>query len=295
MIDISVILPVYNAEKYLSESIASVLNQSYTNIELIIINDGSTDNSQIIIDEYKNDPRVRVVSRENKGLIYTLNEGISMSRGKYIARMDADDICIIDRFDKQISYMEENNLDICGGSYLEIDRFGKIVRLRVTPSNPTIINLALVSSVPFAHPSVIMRKSFIEDHNLHYGCENFKHAEDLALWHKFSSLNARFGNVNDVILKYRILSSSLSRVNKKNLIKDTRLINRKHYILCKKSEAKLPDSVNEKNDARILSEFIWHGFFYEFDISLINKLPLRRFTGEVIFAFLRQFKIFLGG
>ncbi|WP_187268335.1 glycosyltransferase family 2 protein [Aeromonas hydrophila] len=299
MIDVSVVLPVYNAELYLSEAIESVLAQSYRNIELIIVNDGSTDNSFNIIENFKNqDNRVRVISRENKGLIYSLNEGIAASKGRYIARMDADDICFLDRLEKQVKYMDSNRLDICGGHYLEINEAGTVQRIRFVPINSDIINLSLVSRVPFAHPSVVFRKSFIDENNLCYGCDKFKHAEDLALWFAFAACGAKFGNVNDVILKYRVLDSSLSRRNRSNLIKDTRIINRLHYINCNKNNielAGLRSMLNNKDDARILSEFIWHGFFFDFKASLLTKLPFRRFNSEVFMAFLRQLKIFIGG
>ena len=104
---VSVILPVYNAQKYLEEAIESIINQTYTNFEFIIIDDGSGDNSLNIINKYqKQDSRILVITRENKGLVYTLNEGINQAKGKYIARMDADDISLSNRFEKQIELLE---------------------------------------------------------------------------------------------------------------------------------------------------------------------------------------------
>ncbi|HIP11775.1 MAG TPA: glycosyltransferase family 2 protein, partial [Arcobacter sp.] len=100
---VSVLLSVYNGEKYLDEAIESILNQTYQDFEFIIINDGSTDKSLEIIEKYKKeDNRIVVISRENKGLIYSLNEGISQAKGKYIARMDADDISLATRFEEQV-------------------------------------------------------------------------------------------------------------------------------------------------------------------------------------------------
>ncbi|WLD19238.1 glycosyltransferase family 2 protein [Aeromonas veronii] len=295
MIDVSVVLPVYNAELYLSEAIESVLAQSYRNIELIIINDGSTDNSLNIIEKFKmQDERVRVISRENKGLIYSLNEGISVSKGRYIARMDADDICFLDRLEKQVQFMDSNNLDICGGHYLEVDQSAVPKKLKLVPINPLIITLSLVSRVPFAHPTVIFRRDFIEHHNLKYGCESFQHAEDLALWFKFMSSNAKAGNLNDVVLKYRVLSTSLSRTNKENLIKDTTIINRLHYNniasspwLLSEAKSKVLSSV----DARILSEYIWFSIFNSFKVNYVMHLPLS-YPKEVLLAFLRQARNF---
>jgi glycosyltransferase involved in cell wall biosynthesis len=107
---ISVIMPVYNAELYLYEAIESILQQSFGNFELLLINDGSTDSSLQIIQQIK-DNRIRILNNDyNMGLIYSLNWGIAEARGKYIARMDADDICLPDRFKKQFEYMELKRL-----------------------------------------------------------------------------------------------------------------------------------------------------------------------------------------
>ena len=106
---ISVIMSVYNDEKYLAKSIESILNQTYSDFEFIIINDGSTDKSMEIIDRYKNeDKRVVVVNQENMGLTKSLNKAIKLSKGKYIARMDSDDISVSNRLEKQIEFLKHN-------------------------------------------------------------------------------------------------------------------------------------------------------------------------------------------
>lgn len=118
---ISVILPVYNGEKYLKEAIESILNQTYTNFEFIIIDDGSKDSSLEIIKEYeKEDERIVAVSRENKGLIATLNEGIEKAKGKYIARMDQDDISLPNRFEEQLKIMENDKEIVVCGSWINV-------------------------------------------------------------------------------------------------------------------------------------------------------------------------------
>lgn len=91
---VSVVLPVFNAEKYISEAVASILAQSFTNFELIVINDGSTDNTLNILKSYQVDSRVILISRENRGLVESLNEGIDLASGEWVARMDADDIAL---------------------------------------------------------------------------------------------------------------------------------------------------------------------------------------------------------
>ena len=220
---ISVILPVYNAEFYLKEAVESILNQTYTNFELIILNDGSSDNSLQIIEELmKYDSRIVLVNRENKGLVYTLNEGIKLAKGKYIARMDADDISLPNRFEKQIRLMENKNLDICGSHFLLIDKQNNIQGLNLTPINHNMCVLSLASKVPFAHPSVMIRKEFLLKNNLLYGQSEYKIAEDFDLWMRMYEKDAKFGNVNDILFRYRIVNNSLSKINNKGIIKDTK-------------------------------------------------------------------------
>jgi glycosyltransferase involved in cell wall biosynthesis len=215
---ISVILPVYNGGKYLNDAIESILSQTYENFEFIIINDGSKDNSLDIIKEYeKKDSRIIIISRENKGLIATLNEGIQMAKGKYIARMDQDDISLPARFKNQIEFMKKKDLDICGGNYIIIDENNKILINCEVPQNSDEILLTLASNVPFAHPSVIIKKEFLIKNDLIYGLNGYRNAEDLDLWINMYLKGAKFGNINEKTIKYRILSHSMSRANHKKI------------------------------------------------------------------------------
>ena len=233
---ISVVMPVYNGGVYLKEAIESILNQTYKNFEFIIIDDGSTDNSLSIIKEYAfNDNRIIVVDRENRGLITTLNEGIDLAKGKYIARMDADDISLPTRFEKQFKYMEQNNLDICGGDFIIIDEKGKEIKHSVVPKSFKEIVLTLGFNVPFAHPSVFIKKSFLIKHKIKYGGSGKKFAEDLDMWLTMFNHGAIFGNVNDKILLYRIVPTSLSRINSKMINKEIEIqfnnfVNKQHNV-----------------------------------------------------------------
>lgn len=228
---ISVVMPVYNAEKCLDEAIESILTQTYTNFEFIIINDGSTDHSLEIIEKYKSeDERIILVSRENKGLVASLNEGIDKAKGKYIARMDADDISLPQRLEKQIELMEKENLDICGGDYLSIDEEGSLVSLNMTPKGQEMCTLSLVSKVPFAHPTVMIKKDFLDKHKLRYGQSQYKKAEDLDLWNRMHEKGAKFSNVNDIIFKYRIIANSLSKVNDQSIRKETKKMLNNFYL-----------------------------------------------------------------
>ena len=211
---ISVIMPVYNAEKYLDEAIQSILDQTYKDFEFIIINDGSTDKSLEIIEKYKNqDHRIVLINRENKGLVESLNEGIEKAKGKYIARMDADDISLPTRFEKQIELMENENLDICGSHFFIVDEHSRYLSARVVSCRIDFNYMILSRSVPFAHGSVMMRKDFLIEHELVYGKTIYNKAEDYALWVEFANNFAKISNVDEFLFKYRHLDNSLSKQN----------------------------------------------------------------------------------
>lgn len=213
---ISVIMPVYNAGKYLEEAIQSILNQTYKDFEFIIINDGSTDESLKVIEKYKNlDDRIVLINRENRGLIASLNEGIEKAHGEYIARMDADDISLNTRFEKQIKLMEYKQLDICGCHYARLNEYGKYIDTIYTPLDDNSLVLYLILAVPFAHGSAMIRKDFINKYKIQYGLNNIKYAEDKAFWIDMFRKNAKFGNVNEILFEYRELSGSISKIKAK--------------------------------------------------------------------------------
>jgi len=210
---LSVILPVFNGEKYLNEAIDSILSQSYKAYEFIIINDGSTDNSLSIIESYSSvDSRIRVISRENKGLVYTLNEGIFLATGSYIARMDADDVSMPLRFEKQVALLD-SGIDICGCHYEEIDEHGNNLRSRIMPLTDKEIFLCLGRTVPFAHGSVMFRKDKFIELGMKYGDTKYSKAEDYALWCDMFTRSFRFSNVDLFLFKYRNLDGTLTSSN----------------------------------------------------------------------------------
>lgn len=208
---ISVILPVYNGEPYIEASIRSILNQTYQNFELIIINDGSTDNSDKIIKGFLKSNKILYRSRENKGLAQTLNDCIGLCSGDYIARMDQDDISLPRRLEHQLRFIQNNNIDICGSNYQVIDEIGNVTQnVNSYKNNVEIILSAMM--VPFIHPSVMCRNIFKEK-NIFYDSNNKIEAEDYDLWINMFKKNIRFGNINETLIKYRILKTSMSRIN----------------------------------------------------------------------------------
>jgi len=228
---VSVVLSVYNAEVYLDEAIQSILNQTYTNFEFIIINDGSTDNSLKIIKKYRNtDDRIILISRENKGLTESLNEGILKSKGKYIARMDADDISMPKRFEAQVEFLELNiDVGICG-TWVEV--FGQNLKTNIwkLSTHNSRLKTELVFSSCFAHPSVMIRKDVLINNKLSYD-KKYPNAEDFQLWTELADLT-NFANINKVLLKYRVLETSITRIADKNNEEREKIIYKilNHYL-----------------------------------------------------------------
>ncbi|ATD02062.1 hypothetical protein PTE01_35130 [Pseudoalteromonas tetraodonis GFC] len=210
---ISIILPVYNAEKFLDKAIKSILIQTHKQFELICIDDGSTDQSLNILKKYATlDDRVIVISRENKGLIYTLNQAIDMSKYNYIARMDADDVCLSTRLEAQLKLMRKERLAIVGSSYTYIDIAGNIIGSRSLPSSNSVISWLMDLGSPLCHPSVMFDKTLLGK-ELYYNAD-FKHCEDYELWFRCRSIGVKFGNLKEKLFNYRVLDTSVSRQNR---------------------------------------------------------------------------------
>jgi glycosyltransferase involved in cell wall biosynthesis len=254
---VSIVLPVYNAEKYLDEAIRSMLEQTYDYFELIIIDDGSTDDSLKIINTYRErDPRIVLISRENRGLVASLNEGIAKAKGTYIARMDADDVSLPDRLGAQLEHMQREALDICGCHYLLMDEQGSINGLNLTPVHPEMCFVSLASKVPFAHPSVMIRKAFLDANDLLYGQSKYQIAEDYDLWIRMHEKGARFGNVNAILFQYRVLEGSLSKANRVKLADDTRQMIHAFFMAnrgeLKRILERLPDNMNAEEQSLVV-------------------------------------------
>lgn len=209
---VSVILPAYNAEKYIGEAIESILNQTYKNFELIIIEDCSTDKTADIVAKYaKQDSRIKAIyKRQNNGVIgfiKNLNEGIDLSKGEFIARMDADDISLPDRFQQQVNYLHVfKDVLLVGSGAIGINEEGNEVG-RVIPV-PDASKLLPFKDV-IMHPTVMLRNDFEERYRLLF-------CEDYDLWLQFLKNGKQLHNLPQPLIKYRILKTSLTN---KSIIK----------------------------------------------------------------------------
>jgi len=209
---ITVLLPVYNAEKYLTEAIESILQQTFSDFELLVVEGGSKDNSLKIIRGY-DDPRIRVIfqDKDKLGLSAALNQGLENAKGKYIARMDCDDICFPTRFQKQVEFMD-NNPDIAiSGTWIKIIGI-KPEKIVEYPTTHDEIRALLFFLPPLAHPTVIMRRAIVNEKKLRYN-PDFIIGEDFDLWSR-SSFKVKMGNLPEVLLYYRAHSENLSLVHR---------------------------------------------------------------------------------
>jgi len=179
---VSVLLPVYNGAAYLSAAVDSVLNQTYQNLELIIINDGSTDQSASIVEQFR-DSRIRFSNQTNRGLAATLNRAIDLSRGKYLARQDQDDLSFPTRFAKQVDFLESHQK--CGmvGTWAEIwevDQRSR--RAHKHPTDDLILKFELLFDNPFVHSSVMIRKEALDIVGTYCTDKSRQPPEDYELW-----------------------------------------------------------------------------------------------------------------
>ncbi|NNC50945.1 MAG: glycosyltransferase [Flaviramulus sp.] len=195
---ITVLMPVYNCELYVSEAIESILNQTFDDFEFLIIDDASTDKTVSIIKSFE-DPRIHLIEKPiNVGYTDSLNLGLKIANGKYIARMDGDDISLPERFAKQIAFLETHPEVVLCGAWLNIIDSNRIVKL---PENHTSIKLALLKGNCIVHPTIMMRKQTLDEFSIRYELSK-EPAEDYALWVKLLRLG-RLHNLQEVLLYYR--------------------------------------------------------------------------------------------
>ncbi len=195
---ISVIMPVFNGENYLDESIKSILNQTYKNFELLIINDGSTDKSANIIKKYRDKRIILIDNENNNGNYHVRNQAMKLANGKYIAVMDCDDVALSARLEKQVKYLESNNkVGICG-SFALVYGTQSMVRL---PIGYEHIKTTFLSDNCLIHPTLMMRSSMVEKYNLEYD-ESYYFAADYDLLIRAASFFPVI-NIPEVLLMYR--------------------------------------------------------------------------------------------
>ena len=209
MPEISVVMGVYNAASFLAEAIESILSQTYNDFEFIIVNDRSTDESEKIIRSFT-DSRIQLINLdENKGLSFALNRGIEKASGRYIARMDADDVSLPHRFDKQMNYFASHpETDVLGSAVYEIDESGNMLGVKKVPQSDERIKKLLIKSNPFFHSVIMMKRSALEESG--YYDESIRQTvEDWDLWFRMSR-RCKMANLDEPLLKRRFHKENMS-------------------------------------------------------------------------------------
>ncbi len=216
---VSIIMSNYNTpEEYLRIAIESILNQTYTSFEFIIIDDCSTDNSLEVIRSYNDDRIVILQNDENLGLTKSLNRGLEIARGEYVARMDADDVCFPDRLEKQVRYMEEHPDIIVCGSGMELigdweGKFSNKCICRTIPDRETFrIYLLFGNHINIPNNVAMFRHKKLTENNIKYN-EKYIYAQDFRMWVECSQYG-ECQNLSDVLVQYRIHNNAVSVAKK---------------------------------------------------------------------------------
>ena len=204
---VTVLMSVHNGEAYLSEAVESILSQTYQNFEFLIVNDASTDRSASILVEYQ-DARIRIIRNEhNLGLTRSLNKGLAQVKGKYVARMDADDVSYPLRLERQVTFMEQHpEVGLCG-------TWGKLLGLkdkynRTFPTNNNELQVSLLCYNPFIHPSVVLRSDVLRALDKPYD-QRFRYAQDYELWTRVAE-RSEITNLPETLVGYRVHEGQIS-------------------------------------------------------------------------------------
>lgn len=203
-------MPVYNGEKYLAQAVESILAQTESDFEFVIVDDGSTDTSVDILKKFKEkDTRVKLFLREHRGLISSLNYGVSVATSLYIARMDSDDIALPARLEKQYEFMQNNDVSLCGTWAEGINSSnGKIRDMHYPPEKHHDIKMYMIRHNPFIHSSVMFTKDIFDSAG---GYKSFfKRVEDYELWTRMIK-RGKVGNIQEALLQYRFHDSQVTK------------------------------------------------------------------------------------
>lgn len=262
---VSVIMPVFNGEEHLNEAVASVLDQTFEDFEFIIINDGSVDNTSKILESYSDD-RIRIVQRENKGFAYSLNEAIQLAKGKYIARMDADDISLENRLQWQYEFMESApKVDILGGQADIIDEYGSLIGEMHKPISWPNISKYIKYACPLCHPTYFVRK-YVYDAT--EGYRDIPPVEDYDFLLRAFEKGFMMRNLPEKLLKYRKTEKSMTANNFMRTVTLTSNIQKLHALRTR----------NQKMEKKILLRLqsynkqttVWFRLIYDLRNKLLN-------------------------
>jgi glycosyltransferase involved in cell wall biosynthesis len=206
---VSVIMAVYNGETYLRDTVSSILNQTFRDFEYIIVNDGSTDNTENILARFTDSRIIVIRNEQNRGLAYSLNKGLAIAQGNYIARIDAGDLAVPDRLEKQVTFLDQHpEIGIVGSYCSLVDEISDIIGIARVPLQDLEIRWISLLTNPFIHPSVMFRRDILCQYHLSYE-PTFQASQDYELWTRLLEYT-QGANLEDVLTVYRICSNSIT-------------------------------------------------------------------------------------
>lgn len=263
-------MPFYNAEKFLDESLGSIMRQTFKNFEVILINDASNDNSDKIVQRYLEDKRIQYIKNTmRKGIVANLNRGLDLAKSNIIARMDGDDIALKERFHKQFNFLQKNTDVALVGSYVKtIDENGNDIQEIKKPTSNDDIRKVCFYYGPFVHPSVMFRKKSVSEVGNYR--QEYEYTEDVDLFLRLIYSGYITANIPEVLLKYRQHGDSTSKHSKE--------IGRKSFRLKKELIKKYDLHLDFKSKTSIYIHYI-------LDMSLSGKqkrqlqLRIKRIVG----------------
>lgn len=238
-IRVSVVMPCYNAEKYIAEAIKSILNQTYPYFRLIIVDDGSTDKSRKIIEKYvQQDSRVHLLCNiQNQGQVYTRNRGMTECDTEYIALMDADDVALPYRFEREIMFLDSHpEIGAVGSNYQLINEYGKVIgRSKIRAFDERSVKANLFFQNVLANSSMMFRAEIVKKNNIRYRDEDKGSIEDYRFWSEFSNY-AQIANFPCVLVQYRIVGNSISHISRsRGIVKRNQTFDDIHREMFEKS------------------------------------------------------------
>lgn len=266
---VTVLMAVYNGEGYLREAMDGILTQTFPDFEFLIINDGSTDLTKEIIQSYE-DPRIRLVDNErNLGLTRSLNKGLELAKGEYIARQDADDISEPERLAQQVTFLEmHTEVALVGTWYQEIDALGKPISNGKLPCEYTQIRWHLLFYCPFVHSAVMFRKSSVLDKIGFYN-EALSYSMDYELWQRIA-LYLPVANIDEYLVRLRVNPHSMTETYGERTLEGYRIRIAKLVDLLRWERTNI--QLNEERFNKITTLLFGFGSKFDLDLREIDEM-----------------------
>lgn len=286
---VSVIMSVYNGQKFLREAIESILGQSFKDFEFIIINDGSTDDTKAIIQSYK-DKRIKLFNQKNHGLVFSLNKAIGLAKAELIARQDDDDISEPDRLKQEVQFMNDNpDHVLVGGAFEVIDENGKFIMFESNLTDDIDIRRMMVIRNPFAHGSTMFRaKAIRKAGGYHNDCGP---TEDFELWSRLAK-EGKVANLPQLLYKWRVNLSGISQKNSQVQATFTKQITKANFkaarikkLECKniKQRAKFYLAQDKKMGPFLKTEFLKS--YWQFTNKLLKTGHFASYLKNLLYYF----------